>query len=270
MSEEIQFVGLRDLFSWHRLFTTPKTALFIALGVYLTKGNGRSPEVWLAMFLATTLYFLLYIANEAGDSIYEAHLKVYKSTKCVIGIGLVAILIASSWLSWKITLILLGMIIFQLIYSLSSIRWKQFWLLSLAIRGFINPLLRIVCGAVFGRIPGVLITISALGVLFALNVSSALNTAAKQKERNDEHGYQNPPELALWFGKVLGIVGGAGLVGIVIAGILPSYTIWFITLGIVFFAATWLSKIPMSRLRKGWGLISVVMTAYTILLLLWK
>ena len=184
-----------------------KTALLVWLGAYFA-GAGMSVKALEAALLASVLWLCLYVLNEVWDLILEQGHMASKLWTVMLVVAVAGVLLLSMRLSLQLSALLLLMTLAQLAYSLPMIRGKRHWWIVVLLSGVINPLLRVECGAIFGKpvLPWLIYV-----TLVLVHVNGALRTRLLRKDRDTRLGYRTMPEAFRLVGMAAAALGVLGL-----------------------------------------------------------
>lgn len=207
MSKTASVVYWRELFPPSRLLILPRTVAIMAVGQVFSKAEVNGHNVAL-MLIVTAFWSMLYALNEAVDLLVESSKRVPVWIWAVL-IGHMALLLALVFIlspatGWIAALMLLS----QVLYTVPGLRVKRFWIPTSAIRGVINPYLRLHAGAVLG-FSAVPVLISAIVLL--LSFGAYIMDKFSKAERDLELGHQRLPIWTFQLGAACSMLGVLGM-----------------------------------------------------------
>lgn len=243
-------ISLAQIFPIHRLFVIIKTPLLIALGLYLGAGDFHQQSVLLTILLGSLLWTLLYALNEFTDLVHEQHLHGSKALFAVLLIAPLLICAGAIFLSPLLALLLTTMACGQIAYCVAPFRVKRFWCANLLLSGTMNPLLRLLCGAIWGIHP---ISLLTYVIFVVLHIGSAIRTRLLQVERDHRLCYTTAPSATRLVGMVCMAMGFLGMYMLCWQSVLPRSFYVFTSCGVIFTIYAWSSHATtIVQLRRGW------------------
>ncbi|MDE2127728.1 MAG: hypothetical protein KGJ62_14195 [Armatimonadetes bacterium] len=227
-----------------------KTVLLVALGAWLSGTRLHPYPLGATIVVASVLWLGLYGINEYTDLTLEQRLQPAPFGLALAVSFVLVALLGSLWLSHILTLLLLAMVAGQLLYCVPPARVKRWWFAVVLLSGMANPLLRLECGATFGRHG---IPISLVATVILLHVGATLRSRGLLRRRDAGFGYRVAPPVAEAAGKTFTALGLIGAWAVCLAGIVPPIFLSFVILATFFAAYAWSGRAPtVDRLRGGW------------------
>ena len=240
----------RQLFPTHRLPVLTKTPLMIALGLYLTGGRFEMRTVGATMLLFATLWAALYALNEATDLAIEQHFEVPRRYLLPLFIFPALLCVLAACLSLRLLLPFCLTVLGQFAYCVPPVRLKRWWWAILLLSGFLNPILRLEAGAVWGQHP---IPLLAYLTFVSLHLGAALRVRALQRQRDEGFGYRSAPHYSEIAGIVCTVLGIVGTSLLCWQGILLRPCIYFMLPCVAFAVYAWSGRAKnVADLRQGW------------------
>ena len=234
----------------HRLPVIVKSLLIVALGVYLSGGPLETQAVETTMALTAVLWAVLYALNESTDLIFEHRLLVPKYLPAGLLALAILLCLSAAFLSPALSLLLGLMIAGQVAYCLPPMRLKRHWWAVFVLSGTLNPILRLECGAVWGKHP---IPFLAYLVFISLHLGASSRTRVLLRERDQKLGYQIAPAWLEGVGKLCTGLGLTGGVLLCMQEVLPRFLLFSFPLVAAFVLYAWSERaVSVARLRIGW------------------
>ena len=240
----------RQIVPSHRLPVVAKTPLMIALGVSLSGGAFGAATVGATMLLASALWAVLYILNEATDLLCEHGLHVPRRVLVPLYGLPVVFCVLAGLLSVRLLLPFAGMTASQFIYCAPRFRLKRYWWAIVLLSGTLNPILRLQCGIVWGTHGVSLLCYAAF--VFA-HLGASLRARVLLRERDRRLGYSTVPNGSETAGKICTALGFVGAIVLCLEGALPMTLLPLFGVAIAFAVYAWSGKeTNVARLRRGW------------------
>ena len=240
----------RQILPGHRLPVVSKTALLLALGVFLSGGAFRSGTVGVAMLLASLLWCDLYILNEATDLICERRMTVPRPVLAFLVLLPICLCGAAFALSPAFALPFALMVVSQIAYCVPPLRLKRHWWAIVLLSGTLNPVLRLQCGVAFG-IHGLSPLVYA--AFIAAHIGASLRARALLRSRDAGFGYGPVPAGAETAGKLCTLAGFVGAAELCRTGAFPPAFVPMLIVAAGFSLYAWSARKPeIGRLRRGW------------------
>lgn len=254
----------RQMLPAHRLPVLAKTPLLVALGLYLAGGRLAAPHVGATMLLATLLWTILYILNEATDLALEQHCRVGRGRFAALLAGAAMVCLLAGRLEPRLGLLFALMTLGQLAYCLPFPRLKRWWWAVLVLSGVANPILRLLCGAVWGAHG---IGWPVYGVFVCLHLGASMRSRGLLRDRDKNLAYHVAPAGLEIAGMLSTGVGFAGAFGLCAGDLLPRLSLPFLLIALAFSAYAWSGRVTsVARLRRGWiGFAVLAIVALAIL-----
>ena len=180
----------RQILPGHRLPVVSKTALLIALGVYLSGGTFRGATVGVTMLLGAALWFDLYILNEATDVICEQKMRVSGPILCSLFVVPLLLCAAAYRVFPSLALSFALMAASQFAYCVPPLRLKRYWWTIILLSGTLNPVLRLQCGVELGAHG---LTPLVYAAFISVHIGAALRARVLLRERDGKFGYRPVP-----------------------------------------------------------------------------
>lgn len=171
-----------------RVGALAKTALLVSVGAYVT-GRRLDHDVASSVVLATGLWAVLYALNEASDLVYEQKKRLPRVLFVALYLAVVAVVVFSVRENTTFGLLILTMSVSQIVYCVGP-RLKKFWFWALLLSGVVNPILRILAGAL-------VVSDSVLQILplvIVVHLTGAMTTRLKNRKKDIVHNYEPIPE----------------------------------------------------------------------------
>jgi hypothetical protein len=207
MPKATQVVGWRELFPTIRLYGLPKATVLVLVGLLFSGARCDSRSIMVVAGV-TVLWLALYAYNEATDQHCEEGRRVAPTCWTLFLGGALACV----WIIWSLSPLAgkLAGIMFagQILYSTPGLRLKRWWIPSLFVRGFVNPLCRIYGGAVLGT-GSVPPDILAIGL--TLHVSSYICSKQIRQRHDRNQGYEALPGWLARLGGPSTLIGVIGM-----------------------------------------------------------
>ena len=256
-----------EVFPAHRLPVIAKTVLLVALGAWLSGVRLHPYPLGATIVLASVLWLGLYGINEYTDLTLERRLQPAPIGLAPAVVFVVVALLGSLWLPHLLTLLLLAMVAGQLLYCVPPARLKRWWFAVVLLSGIANPLLRLECGAIFGRHG---IPISVVATILLLHVGATLRSRGLLRRRDAGFGYRVAPPIAEAAGKTFTALGLVGAWAVCLVGIIPHIFLTFVVAATFFAAYAWSGReLTVDRLRGGW-IWFAVFTGVGLLVLIYR
>ncbi|HZO90880.1 MAG TPA: hypothetical protein VFB38_21315 [Chthonomonadaceae bacterium] len=261
-----QVATWRHFLPAHRLPVIAKTPVLVALGVYLGGGRFDRLAVGGALGLSAALWAALYALNESTDLIHEQGYTVRQSVRRTLFALPLALCLLAALLSPLLSLLFLLMAAGQFAYCVPPLRLKRYWWAILLLSGTINPILRLLCGVLWGAhaVPPL-----AYAVVVSLHLGASLRARVLLRERDARLGYRVAPAGS----ELVGIIcTGVGLLGgfwLCVTGVLPKIFALFGVLAAGFAIYAWSGReTSVAHLRQGWLLFAIFSVVALLALLL--
>ena len=240
----------RQILPGHRLPVVSKTALLIALGVYLSGGTFQGATVGVTMLLGALLWFDLYILNEATDLTCEEKMQVPRPVMALLFVIPFGLCIAAYCVFPSLALPFGLMVASQFAYCVPPLRLKRHWWAIILLSGTLNPVLRLQCGVELG-VHG--LTPLVYAAFISLHIGAALRARVLLRERDCKFGYRPVPAGAETAGKWFTLLGFLGAAELCRVGAFPPAFIPLFLAAAAFSVYAWSGrKNDLGRLRRGW------------------
>jgi hypothetical protein len=248
--ESAEIVTGRQLLPAHRLPVVAKTPMLVAAGVYLSRGQFHSLAVGVTMILSAGLWASLYALNESTDIILEQRNHVSKSAQMLVFALPALFCFLAGWVSPYLFVLFALMTIGQLAYCVPPVRLKRWWWAILLLSGTINPILRLLCGAIWGgQAIAPVVYIGFVG----LHLGAAIRARVLLRERDTQLGYAAAPPHLEWAGMFCTGLGFLGMYWICMQGLVPRLFTLYTTLAALFAIYAWSGReTSVAKLRQGW------------------
>ena len=240
----------RQVLPGHRLPVVSKTALIIALGVYLSGGTFRGVTVGLTLLLGAALWFDLYVLNEATDLICEQKMQVPRPVLAFL-FTMPFLLCFAAYRVFPLLALPFGlMVASQFAYCVPPLRMKRYWWAIVLLSGTLNPVLRLQCGVELG-VHG--LTPLVYASFISAHIGAALRARVLLRERDRKFGYAPVPAGAETAGKLFTLLGFLGAAELCRVGAFPPAFIPLFMAAAAFSIYAWSArKTEIGRLRRGW------------------
>jgi hypothetical protein len=240
----------RQLLPSYRLTVIAKTPMMIALGLYMAGSHLSSPGTVATMVLASLLWGALYAVNESTDLLLEKNFWMEpRAQQALLALPLLICLLAA-WVSPLLGVLFLLMTVGQLAYCVPPVRLKRHWWAILILSGTINPMLRLLCGAIWGVVP---ISPLTYGVFVCLHLGATIRSRVLLRDRDRGFGYRVAPPRLEVAGILCSALGLAGAYWLCWQGTLPRVFALFILIATVFACYAWSGRATnLTQLRQGW------------------
>lgn len=240
----------RQILPGHRLPVVSKTALLIALGVYLSGGAFRGATVGLTILLAAMLWCDLYILNEATDLICEQKMQVSRPALAFLYTLPLLLCFAAYCVLPPLALPFSLMVASQFAYCVPPLRLKRYWWAIILLSGTLNPVLRLQCGVELGVHS---LTPLVYAAFISAHIGAALRARALLRKRDRKFGYRPVPAGAETAGKLFTLFGFLGAAELCRVKAFPPAFIPMLIAAAAFSVYAWSGRrTEIGRLRRGW------------------